>query len=108
MTVLERRFDDAGSSATVAGRIGETNSGGVAGAGEAFTARRLRLGLTGLAAIFLLVLIAAAGLRPSAPSAAAPDSQAEPLAVLGVAPGAGPAATEVAKVPPPPQRPRNT
>jgi hypothetical protein len=53
-------------------------------------AQRIRLGLTGLAAIFLLVLIAAAGLRPTQ-SAAATDSSAEPLAVLGVAPGAGPA-----------------
>lgn len=89
MTVLERRFDDAGNPASVGGRIGETPA-----AGEASTARRLRLGLTGLAAIFLLVLIAAAGLRPSAPTAAAPESQAEPLAVLGVAPGAAPAAEE--------------
>jgi hypothetical protein len=103
MTVLERRFDEAGNPASVAGRIGENIA-----AGEASTARRLRLGLTGMAAIFLLVLIAAAGLRPSAPTAAAPESQAEPLAVLGVAPGAGPAATEVAKAPAPPTRPRNT
>lgn len=53
------------------------------------TAHRIRLGLTGLAAIFLLVMVAAAGMRPS-PSAASVGSQAEPLAVLGVAPGAGP------------------
>lgn len=53
---------------------------------------RIRVGLTGLAAIFLLVLVAAAGLRPTQ-SLAAADTQAEPLAVLGVAPGAGPAAT---------------
>jgi hypothetical protein len=50
-------------------------------------AERLRWGLTGLAAIFLLVLIAAAGLRPAAP--AKPQAPTgEPLAVLGVAPGA--------------------
>jgi hypothetical protein len=51
---------------------------------------RIRVGLTGLAAIFLLMLIAAAGLRPDR-SMAAPDAAGEPLAVLGVAPGAGPA-----------------
>ncbi|GGE13719.1 hypothetical protein GCM10011529_20130 [Polymorphobacter glacialis] len=50
-------------------------------------AHRIRLGLTGLAAIFLVVMIAAAGLRPTA-SVAATGPQAEPLAVLGVAPGA--------------------
>ena len=94
MTVLERRFDDAGSSAAVAGRVGEPS----ATAAEASAARRIRWGLTGLAAIFLLVLIAAAGLRPSAPPAAAPESQAEPLAVLGVAPGAAPAAEDAAPV----------
>ncbi len=53
-------------------------------------AQRVRLGLTGLAAIFLLVLVTAAGMRP-APSAAPVDSHGEPLAVLGVAPGPGPA-----------------
>jgi hypothetical protein len=46
---------------------------------------RLRWGLTGLAAIFLIVMIAAAGLRPG-------DNDEKPgtgesLAVLGVAPG---------------------
>lgn len=64
-------------------------------AGEAISDRvdsghRIRVGLTGLAAIFLLMLIAAAGLRPDR-SMAAPDAAGEPLAVLGVAPGAGPA-----------------
>jgi hypothetical protein len=54
---------------------------------------RIRVGLTGLAAIFLLMLIAAAGLRPDR-SMAAPDAAGEPLAVLGVAPGAGPAGAE--------------
>jgi hypothetical protein len=110
MSLLERRFDDAGSSAAVAGRIGE-NVAGDAGVGEASAARRIRLGLTGLAAIFLIVLIAAAGLRPTALPAAA-DSQAEPLAVLGVAPGAAPAAEEglmqQAKAPPSPNRPSPT
>lgn len=54
-------------------------------------AQRIRVGLTGLAAIFLLVLIAAAGMRPSA-SLTPQDVHGEPLAVLGVAPGAGSAA----------------
>ncbi|PZN92162.1 MAG: hypothetical protein DCF31_17405 [Alphaproteobacteria bacterium] len=56
----------------------------------AATAQRARWGLTGLAAVFLLFLIASAGMRPGA-TAAPVDSQAEPLAVLGVAPGTGPA-----------------
>ena len=50
--------------------------------------RRVRTGLTGLAAIFLMVLIAAAGLKPArlvAPRAAG----GETLAMLGVAPGSG-------------------
>lgn len=110
MSLLERRFDDAGSAAAVAGRIGE-NVAGDAGVGEASAARRIRLGLTGLAAIFLLVLIAAAGLRPTAQPTAV-DSQAEPLAVLGVAPGAAPAAEEgliqQAKASPPQRRPAST
>ncbi|MFZ4110004.1 MAG: hypothetical protein ACOYKQ_05985 [Polymorphobacter sp.] len=50
--------------------------------------QRIRVGLTGLAAIFLLVLVAAAGLRPG-PAGPAPEATGEPLAVLGVAPGAG-------------------
>ena len=50
--------------------------------------QRVRTGLTGLAAIFLMVLIAAAGLKPDHPAAprAAPG---ETLAMLGVAPGSG-------------------
>lgn len=46
---------------------------------------RLRWGLTGLSAIFLIVMVAAAGLRP----AGKPErpGAGEPLAVLGVAPG---------------------
>lgn len=102
MSVLERRFDDAGSAAAVTA-IGENASMG----DRASAARRIRLGLTGLAAIFLLVLVAAAGLRPTVSHGAA-DSQAEPLAVLGVAPGAGPASTEVAKAPRPANRPSRT
>lgn len=53
--------------------------------------QRIRVGLTGLAAIFLLVLVAAAGLRPgpAGPAGPTPEATGEPLAVLGVAPGAG-------------------
>lgn len=50
--------------------------------------QRVRIGLTGLAIVFLLVVIAAAGLRPNRSMAPA-DSQGETLAVLGVAPGPG-------------------
>lgn len=46
---------------------------------------RLRWGLTGLAAIFLIVMIAAAGLKPVGPSEK--PGSGESLAVLGVAPG---------------------
>lgn len=46
---------------------------------------RLRWGLTGLAAIFLIVMVAAAGLRPTGREAK--PGTGEPLAVLGVAPG---------------------
>lgn len=52
--------------------------------------QRVRVGLTGLAFIFLLVLITAAGLRPGR-SVAPAEAQGETLAVLGVAPGAEPA-----------------
>lgn len=50
--------------------------------------QRVRLGLTGLAFVFLLVVIAAAGLRPDR-SMAPSDAQGETLATLGVAPGPG-------------------
>ena len=49
--------------------------------------QRVRVGLTGLAAIFLLVLVAAAGLRPGV-SHSTPQAADEPLAMLGVAPTA--------------------
>ncbi len=45
-----------------------------------------------MAAIFLMVLAVAAGIKP-AQSLAGAGSPGEPLAVLGVAPGSGPAAT---------------
>ena len=49
--------------------------------------QRVRAGLTGLAAIFLMVLIAAAGIKPN--RSAPPVAHGETLAVLGVAPGSG-------------------
>jgi hypothetical protein len=58
---------------------------------------RLRLGLTGLGAIFLIVMVVAAGLRPAS-RPTDPATQGESLAVLGVAPGAGP----TVPAPPPP------
>ncbi len=51
--------------------------------------QRVRAGLTGLAAIFLMVLIAAAGLKPGR-STAHTGTPTETLAVLGVAPGSNP------------------
>lgn len=56
------------------------------------TARRIRVGLTGLAAIFLMVMVAAAGMRP-ARSVAPLESQGETLTVLGVAPSSGASAS---------------
>ncbi len=73
---------------------------------EAATGQRLRLGLTGLAAVFLLVMVAAAGMKPRQ-SMAPTGATGEPLAVLGVAPGAGPAGA-VDNPAPPPARPSRT
>lgn len=75
--------------------------------GQTCTAQRIRVGLTGLAAIFLLVMGAAAGLRP-ARSVAPDDAQAETLAVLGVAPSSGTAALHKPARPEPQGRPRRT
>ena len=50
--------------------------------------QRVRVGLTGLAAIFLLVMFAAASLKPVR-QIVQPKGQAETLAVLGVAPSSG-------------------
>lgn len=67
---------------------------------------RLRLGLTGLGAIFLIVMVVAAGLKPISRQRTA-EPQGESLAVLGVAPGAGstpqppPPTASVAPVPTP-------
>jgi hypothetical protein len=51
--------------------------------------QRIRIGLTGLACVFLLVLIGAAGLAPTKSQIAAAKLGVpeEPLAQLGVAPG---------------------
>ncbi len=73
---------------------------------ESAMTQRVRIGLTGLACVFLLVLLAAAvfgfvGDESSAPPAGAPangmtntdvsdDAPKEPLAELGVAPGNAP------------------
>jgi hypothetical protein len=63
---------------------------------------RIRIGLTGLAVVFLLVLLVTAigrsGDDAAAPSAqnelASPDEPNEPLAEIGAAPGAGAASNE--------------
>lgn len=49
--------------------------------------QRVRLGLTGLAIVFLIVIIGAVLLGPEEPSLK-PAQPGEPLAQLGVAPGA--------------------
>ena len=48
--------------------------------------QRVRVGLTGLAFVFLLLVVAAAGMRPDR-SVAPAGAQGETLALLGVAPG---------------------
>lgn len=50
--------------------------------------QRVRVGMTGLAFVFMLLLVAAAGMRPDR-SVAPAGAQGETLALLGVAPGAG-------------------
>ena len=57
---------------------------------------RLRLGMTGLGAIFLIVMVVAAGLKP-VPRPVTSDPKGESLAVLGVAPGAAPAGQALPK-----------
>lgn len=52
--------------------------------------QRVRIGLTGLAAVFLVTMIAAAGFSPEQPAdrpATDLSKREEPLAELGVAPG---------------------
>lgn len=74
MSLLERSF---GIQVSTASRLV-----------QAAAAQRVRLGLTGLATVFLLVLAAAAGMKPAGQATLA-GNPGEPLAVLGVAPGAG-------------------
>lgn len=50
--------------------------------------QRVRVGMTGLAFVFMLLLVAAAGMRPER-SVAPAGAQGETLALLGVAPGSG-------------------
>jgi hypothetical protein len=50
--------------------------------------QRVRIGLTGLACVFLLVLIGTASISNDAPAANSLQPE-EPLAQLGVAPGSG-------------------
>lgn len=50
--------------------------------------QRVRIGLTGLACVFLLVLIGTASMSNEAP-AAKPSQPEETLAQLGIAPGSG-------------------
>lgn len=59
---------------------------------RSFGAQRVNAGLTGLAAIFLIVVSAAAGVRSARPASPV-DPKAETLAVLGVAPSSGTDAT---------------
>lgn len=78
MSLLQRKFGEVtqGSADAVELPTAPVASG-----------QRVRVGLTGLAAIFLLVLVATAGLRPGV-QRGAPQAVDEPLAVLGVAPAA--------------------
>jgi len=63
------------------------------------SAQRIRIGLTGLAFAFLLVLLgsiisrSSSGDRSNAAQQAASNEPSEPLAELGVAPGASDSAT---------------
>jgi hypothetical protein len=82
MSLLKRSFSETQEN------LGTSAGGRDASVGRVGSDQRIRVGLTGLAAIFLLVLVAAAGLRPG-PAGRAPEATGEPLAVLGVAPGSG-------------------
>ena len=107
MSLLNRRIGNQQSAETLASgrRAAVRAADRLIGAAAA---QRVRWGVTGLATIFLLFLVASAGMRPVA-SAAPVDSQAEPLAVLGVAPGPGPSAFDAKGQPRPPAlRPART
>lgn len=64
----------------------------IAQTARSFGAQRLNVGLTLLALIFLTVMAAAAGVRASRPTAPL-NPKSETLAVLGVTPSSGSAAT---------------
>ena len=82
-------------------------------AGDQERTQRIRRGLTGLAVVFLFVLLASAISRSSddQPSSSAPDSNAmpaepnEPLAEIGAAPGTPAAENEAVATEPPPAPP---
>lgn len=57
--------------------------------------QRVRIGLTGLASVFLLVLIGTASISDEAPAAKAFQRE-DPLAQLGVAPGSSEASNKQA------------
>ncbi len=61
--------------------------------------QRVRLGLTGLAFVFLTIMIAMAALRSDRVGTVSPPPQGETLAMLGVAPSAEPAAVEAVRAP---------
>lgn len=75
MPLLKRQL--IAQSLSAAGRI---RPAAVTSSGQ-----RIRLGITGLGAIFLIVLVAAAGMRPDR-SVAPAGAQGEPLAQLGITP----------------------
>ena len=64
---------------------------------------RVRMGLTGLAFVFLIVVVTAVGRWPF--GAGGPMPPEETLATLGVAPGAETGEPEVPQSPPAPQTP---
>jgi hypothetical protein len=82
MSLLKRKFG------AMQANVAATADGQNANVDRAGSYQRIRVGLTGLAAIFLLVLVATAGLRPGSVRSV-PETTGEPLAVLGVAPGSG-------------------
>lgn len=89
MSVVMNQSHEHMASPTAGQRTGTGASAGGAPNAAAIEAtrsgERLRWGLTGLAAIFLVVVIAAASLQPTKRSDR--PGSGEALAVLGVAPG---------------------
>jgi hypothetical protein len=89
---MDMQISDPGAGASNNGSGGSSTdrSGGASAAlarlrGPERSGERLRWGMTGLAAIFLIVMLAAARLGPA--RVADQPGAGEPLAVLGVAPG---------------------